>query len=80
MFQLVAMQIIKCRDDTVPICFEGVAPSPKEERPFKLSESSSCGWAKRDESFGMETLRPRIEPWLTALIQSEHLSLLVGSG
>lgn len=25
-------------------------------------------------------LRPRIEPWLTALVQSEHLSLLVGSG
>ena len=27
-----------------------------------------------------EKLRPRIEPWLTALVQSEHLSLLVGSG
>ena len=25
-------------------------------------------------------LRPRIEPWLTALLQSEHLSLLIGSG
>jgi hypothetical protein len=25
-------------------------------------------------------LRPRIEPWLTALFQSEHLALLVGSG
>ena len=27
-----------------------------------------------------KTLRPEIEPWLTALFQSEHLSLLVGSG
>ncbi|HAT1838233.1 TPA: hypothetical protein I8Z28_003375, partial [Legionella pneumophila] len=27
-----------------------------------------------------EKLRKEIEPWLTALFQSEHLSLLVGSG
>lgn len=25
-------------------------------------------------------LRPRIEPWLTAVFQSEHLSLLLGTG
>src|SRR5207248_1853082 len=37
-------------------------------------------WAKADEVFGPERLRPRIEPWLTALCQSEHLSLLLGSG
>lgn len=30
--------------------------------------------------FGTEKIRPRIEPWLTALCQSEHLSLLLGSG
>ena len=35
---------------------------------------------KAEEAFGPEKLRPRIEPWLTALVQSEHLSLLVGSG
>ncbi|MGI9345587.1 MAG: SIR2 family protein, partial [Gammaproteobacteria bacterium] len=27
-----------------------------------------------------EDLRSKIEPWLTALFQSEHLSLLLGSG
>ena len=27
-----------------------------------------------------EKLRPEIEPWLTALFQSEHLSLLLGAG
>ncbi|CZG37185.1 Uncharacterised protein [Legionella pneumophila] len=29
---------------------------------------------------GSEKLRNEVEPWLTALFQSEHLSLLVGSG
>ena len=33
-----------------------------------------------DEPFGTKELRSRIEPWLTALVQSEHLSLLAGSG
>ena len=35
---------------------------------------------KTEESFGPDKLRSRIEPWLTALVQSEHLSLLIGSG
>ena len=30
--------------------------------------------------FSSEQLRSEIEPWLTALFQSEHLSLLIGSG
>ncbi len=78
--QPVAKQIIKCRDDTGPIFFGGVDPSTEESRPFTLSESSTCAWAKKDERFGTKELRSRIEPWLTALVQSEHLSLLVGSG
>ena len=36
--------------------------------------------SKKDETIGPDKLRPRIEPWLTALFQSEHLSLLIGSG
>ena len=76
----VAEQVIKCRDDTGPVLFAGSDPSSSEKRPFKLSGSSSCAWAKPDEAFGSEKLRHRIEPWLTALVQSEHLSLLVGSG
>ena len=35
---------------------------------------------KLDEELGIEKLRKEIEPWLTALFQSEHLSLLIGSG
>lgn len=36
----------------------------------------------RDEIHGAEIkkLRQKIEPWLTAIFQSEHLSLLAGSG
>jgi hypothetical protein len=49
-------------------------------RPFQLVADADCSWAKVDDHFGPEKLRPRIEPWLTALVQSEHLSLLIGSG
>ncbi|MDE2741315.1 MAG: SIR2 family protein [Gemmatimonadota bacterium] len=78
--QPVAKQIIKCRDDTDPVFFEDVDPPTTEPRLFRLSESSTCAWAKKDEPFGAKELRPRIEPWLTSLVQSEHLSLLIGSG
>lgn len=37
-------------------------------------EPTKCEEIKVDE------LRPKIEPWLTALFQSEHLSLLLGGG
>ncbi|MFA6837000.1 MAG: SIR2 family protein [Fibrobacteraceae bacterium] len=41
-------------------------------------ENSGINW---DDANDVGTkLRSRIEPWLTALVQSEHLSLLVGSG
>lgn len=33
-----------------------------------------------EENFKEEALRSEIEPWLTALFQSEHLSLLTGAG
>ena len=69
-------QIIKCREDAAPVFFE----STEEPNLFKLSESSNCAWVKADEEFSPEKLRHRIEPWLTALVQSEHLSLLIGSG
>ena len=73
-------QIIKTRDDNSPIRIEPEASPSDEERPFRLSASAECSWARRNESFGPQTLRHRIEPWLTALVQSEHLSLLIGSG
>ena len=73
--------ILKTREDSSPVFFEQTedieAPT---QAPFELSKGSVCSWIKPDESFGPEKLRQRIEPWLTALCQSEHLSLLLGSG
>jgi hypothetical protein len=69
--------ILKVRDDHVPIVFNGDSGS---EGVFKLCEEAQVSWLKSDSSFGYRELRGRIEPWLTSLFQSEHLSLLTGSG
>jgi len=73
-------QILKCRDDHDPVVFFPIPDSPGGAPSFKLKEGTSCSWVKSDDVFGTEKLRPRIEPWLTALLQSEHFALLVGSG
>lgn len=72
-------QILKTRDDHAPVFLNRKTDSP-ESKAFTLVAGSECSWAKAGEAFGPDKLRPRIEPWLTALVQSEHLSLLVGSG
>ena len=71
-------QILKSRDDH-SFVFMDRFDSPTEP-VFKLSEDTSCSWAKANDQIGSAKLRQRIEPWLTALVQSDHLSLLVGSG
>ena len=73
-------QIIRTRDDHLPVRIQRDAEPSDPGKPFRLSADTECSWSKGNESFGPETLRSRIEPWLTALVQSEHLSLLVGSG
>jgi hypothetical protein len=73
-------QIIKTRDDHRPVLIQRVAEAPDPQKPFQIAAGATSSWAKTDEFVGPEKLRPRIEPWLTALVQSEHLSLLVGSG
>ena len=75
-----ARQIIKCRDDARVVFLRDSDDVASATRTFKLSEATSCSWAKPEDSLGPDLLRHRIEPWLTALVQSEHLSLLVGSG
>ena len=72
-------QILKTRDDPAPVLLDR-DETQEPGKPFKLSGEVTCSWAKAEEVFGPEKLRPRVEPWLTALVQSEHLSLLVGSG
>lgn len=64
---------IKVRDDKRPIEFV------TDENGFKLSEGQETSWVSGD-TFTQKELRSRIEPWLTSLFQSEHLSLLAGSG
>ena len=44
-------------------------------------QNVDCGWRPYDGGVVNRTMfRTRIEPWLTSLFQSEHLSLLCGSG
>ncbi len=69
--------IVKTQDDHHPVEFEAVND---KEGCFKLSDDSSASWVSNGEEFDVKALRSRIEPWLTALFQSEHLSLLAGSG
>lgn len=77
-------QIIKTREDHIPVYIKCHADSPNENNEsFKLLteiNEAKCSWVDSNVTFGWDILRPRIEPWLSALTQSEHLSLLIGSG
>lgn len=67
--------VVKVRDDKMPIKY-----SPDSEtHVFKLVDHEDLDWCN-SKSFSKSELRTHIEPWLTSLFQSEHLSLLVGSG
>ena len=68
------INVIKVRDDYEPIKFEPIEAPEK----FKVCEDQKSSWT--DGEFSSKDLRSRIEPWLTSLFQSEHLSLLIGSG
>lgn len=72
-------QILKTRDDCAPVLLKRPLDLTGADQ-FTIPTDSTRSWTKPDETFGPEKLRPRIEPWLTALAQSEHLSLLIGSG
>lgn len=64
---------LKIRDDHQPLRLTA------EGDAFKLQDGSQAAWLT-GKTFGRKELRNRIEPWLTSLFQSEHLSLLAGSG
>lgn len=66
--------IVKVRNDHKPLYF-----GASENKTFKLKEGSEASWVSSEE-FSQKELREHIEPWLTSLFQSEHLSLLAGSG
>ena len=79
-FMNVDQQILKCRDDKLPIFLKKISETKEGIEPFKLDNVCECSWLKSGETLGPAKLLQRIEPWLTALFQSEHLALLVGSG
>ena len=64
---------LKVRDDSAPIVF-----TSDKDGKFELLPGFS--WPNEKKISCINELRSYIEPWLTALFQSEHLSLLVGSG
>jgi hypothetical protein len=65
--------IIKTRDDYDLIFVDSKG---------KVQNSEDCSWLsdESDSPLNNKAFRSRIEPWLTSLFQSEHLSLLCGSG
>lgn len=71
-------QVLKSRDDKAPVKIARISDGVGES--FQLAEGSTCSWASSQEKFTVAKLRERIEPWLTALFQSEHFALLAGSG
>ena len=73
-------QVIKTRDDKSPVFLDEIEDPDEVTKPFVVVDPPGCAWASAATPIGSDTLRERIEPWLTALLQSEHLSLLVGSG
>ncbi|MGI4829959.1 MAG: SIR2 family protein [Janthinobacterium lividum] len=72
-----ADQVLKSRDDKAPLILSSVTG---EAEQFSLTSADEPTWLKVGETVSVSQLRARLEPWLTALFQSEHLSLLVGSG
>lgn len=71
-------QILKTRDDSVPVYLKQKGEPSAES--FEVQAEAKCSWAKAGTTVEVKSLRQRIEPWLTALVQSENLSLLIGSG
>jgi len=69
--------ILKTRDDHRPVCFDAIEG---KDETFKICQGVKSSWVEAGQEIGFKELRSRIEPWLTALFQSEHLSFLAGSG
>ena len=64
--------ILKSREDKRPITLK------KEGDKYTVVGSEEPSWVKG--VIDKAVLRHRIEPWLTALFQSEHFALLIGAG
>ncbi len=67
--------ILKVRDNHDYIRFV----RQDDEQNFLIKTEQKLDWCS-ENICTKNDLRSRIEPWLTSLFQSEHLSLLIGSG
>ena len=72
------IQLLKTKDDPAPVSLN-YCESGKTEGP-EFSVVGESTWGEKDKILKPQDIRKRIEPWLTSLVQSEHLSLLIGSG
>ncbi len=71
-----AENILKIRDDEcIVLNSSGDGFETREGKSFSWLASS-----KSPSKMDLSSLRSGIEPWLTSLFQSEHLSLLIGTG
>ena len=82
-FKLICKDSSSC--ENVKNSNTGSADNAKKNNPCFFfcnsgGEMDSVSWASASSNISRGDLRKRIEPWLSALFQSEHLSLLVGSG
>lgn len=64
---------LKIREDVHPLNFR------MDGDTVQIGSDPTPAWAQVAD-FDRWALRARIEPWLTALFQADHLNLLVGSG
>lgn len=68
--------ILKIRDNSI-------ITLTKQDDKFVIEEGQDPSWlngTNQPSVLGLSELRNGIEPWLTSLFQSEHLSLLTGNG
>ncbi|EGQ8018473.1 MULTISPECIES: SIR2 family protein [Vibrio harveyi group] len=54
--------------------------APQEGESNSYTTVSDSTWGEQGTQISIDKLRQQIEPWLTALFQSEHLNLLIGAG
>ncbi len=81
---IAGLQLLKCCDDIAPF---RLVPQFKDDSKtaycWKLCTTNGhhkSSWLDNGTCVDRSTIRARVEPWLSALFQSEHLNLLVGSG
>jgi hypothetical protein len=70
--------ILKIREDNEYITLTSTGTDGK----FSVADNARSSWlmTEKADNITLSDLRGGIEPWLTSLFQSEHLSLLVGNG